>query len=117
MPDLIILLPVSPNLPAILLQARGKIVVYNVEFVDYLTTSEYRKNGAAEAAKVGAIASLTRSVGPLSLDTPHTGGTTYVDGVRKIPAASITIEDAEMFQRLQNKGSYYFVQYMGKRHH
>lgn len=87
-------------------QAKGKIVVYNAEFVDYLTTSEYRKNGAVEAAKVGAVASLTRSVGPLSLNTPHTGGTNYVEGVKKIPAAAITIEDADMFQRLQNKGKY-----------
>lgn len=81
-------------------------MVYNAEFVDYLTTSEYRKNGAVEAAKVGAVASLTRSVGPLSLNTPHTGGTNYVEGVKKIPAAAITIEDADMFQRLQNKGKY-----------
>lgn len=85
-------------------QASGKIVVYNAEFVDYLTTSEFRKRGAAAAAKVGAVASLTRSVGPLSLDTPHTGTTLYEDGVKKIPAACITIEDAEMFQRYQDKG-------------
>ncbi|ODN03863.1 Carboxypeptidase Q [Orchesella cincta] len=85
-------------------EAKGKIVVYNAEFVDYLTTSEFRKRGAAEAAKVGAVASLTRSVGPLSVDTPHTGGTTYLEGVAKIPAACITIEDAELFQRYQNKG-------------
>ncbi|CAL8097325.1 unnamed protein product [Orchesella dallaii] len=84
-------------------EAYGKIVVYNAEFVDYLTTSEFRKRGAAEAAKVGAVASLTRSVGPLSLDTPHTGGTSYLEDVKKIPAACITIEDAELFQRFQNK--------------
>lgn len=57
------------------------------------------------AATYGATAALMESTTPLSLDTPHTGGTNYETGVRKIPAACITREDAELLFRLYNKGT------------
>lgn len=85
-------------------QAEGKIVVYNVPFTSYGSTVTYRTNGAVEAAKVGAIASLTRSVTPYSLYTPHTGVMYYEDGVTKIPAAAVTVEDATLMQRFQDSG-------------
>ncbi|XP_035564394.1 carboxypeptidase Q isoform X2 [Canis lupus baileyi] len=48
-------------------EARGKIVVYNQPYVNYSTTVQYRVQGAVEAAKVGALASLIRSVASFSI--------------------------------------------------
>ena len=45
-----------------------------------------------------------RSVGPIGLRTPHTGGMNYVADVAKIPTAAITAEDANRIQRLVNRG-------------
>ncbi len=82
----------------------GKIVVWNVPFVKYGETVRYRYAGPSAAAKYGAIASLVRSIGPYGMQTPHTGGMGYADSVDKIPAAAITMEDAMLMQRLQDKG-------------
>ena len=82
----------------------GAIVVYNASFVTYGETVQYRTRGPSEAARLGAVAALVRSVGPASLDTPHTGVTRYEEGVSAIPAAAITIETAEQLQRLQDRG-------------
>ena len=85
-------------------EAVGRIVLFNVPFTTYGETVRYRWDGASEAAKGGAVASLVRSVTPQSLHTPHTGGMGYQDGVPRIPHAAITIEDAELFQRWQDRG-------------
>lgn len=85
-------------------QAKGKIVLFNVHFTTYGQTVQYRVNGAVEAAKVGAVASLIRSVGPYSMKTPHTGNSRYEEGVKKIPHAAITLEDANLIQRLSDRG-------------
>lgn len=85
-------------------EAEGKIVVWNVPFTTYGATVQYRVRGAVEAARVGAVASLLRSVTPYSMQTPHTGGTRYADDVEKIPFAAITLEDAELMQRFQDRG-------------
>ena len=85
-------------------EAKGRIVVYNVPFTTYGQTVRYRTQGAIEAARVGAIASLVRSVTPQSLYTPHTGGMRYDSEVPRIPHAAITVEDAELLQRLQDRG-------------
>jgi carboxypeptidase Q len=84
--------------------AKGKIIVYNQDFVSYGTTVPYRSKGATEAAKVGGVASLIRSITPFSLNTPHTGMQTYGENVTQIPTACITIEDAHLLQRLQDEG-------------
>jgi len=85
-------------------KAKGKIVLFNVPFTSYGETVQYRYGGAPAAAKAGAVASLVRSIGPFSVNTPHTGGMRYEDGVKKIPHAAITLENAEMFQRIQDRG-------------
>lgn len=85
-------------------EAMGKIVLFNAEFTSYGKTVQYRYRGASAAAKVGAVASLIRSVGPYSIDTPHTGVMKYDDDVKKIPHAAITVEDAMMLQRIQDRG-------------
>lgn len=85
-------------------EARGKIILYNVPFTSYGQTVQYRTRGAVEAARVGAIASLVRTVGSGSMYSPHTGNSRYEDDVPRIPHAAITIEDAMMLQRMQDRG-------------
>jgi carboxypeptidase Q len=85
--------------------ARGKIVLFDVPFTNYGQTVAYRSRGANEASRVGAVASLIRSVGPYGLRTPHTGAMApYDTTVKAIPAAAITMEDAAMLHRMQNRG-------------
>jgi carboxypeptidase Q len=85
-------------------KVRGKIVVYNVPFTSYGATVQYRGNGASRAARLGAVAALVRSVTPVSLQSPHTGALNYDQRQPKIPAAAISIESAELLQRMQDRG-------------
>ena len=85
-------------------EARGKIVLFDARFTNYGATVAYRGGGAIAAAKVGAVASLIRSVGPYSMRTPHTGAMSYDANVPKIPHAAITSEDADMLHRMQSRG-------------
>jgi carboxypeptidase Q len=85
-------------------QARGKIVLFDVPFTTYGATVRYRSIGAIEAAKVGAVASLIRSVGSYSIQNPHTGSMRYDTTVRRIPAAALSTEDAMMLHRMQQRG-------------
>ncbi|HKY42215.1 MAG TPA: M28 family metallopeptidase [Pyrinomonadaceae bacterium] len=84
--------------------ARGKIVVYNAPFTTYGATVAYRGQGASRAARYGAVAALVRSITPVSLNTPHTGAMNYDPAQPRIPVAAITIEAAELLQRMQNRG-------------
>ena len=85
-------------------EARGKIVLFNVPFTVYGQTVAYRSGGAVAAARVGAVASLVRSITPYSMRTPHTGGMAYNDSVPRIPHAAITPEDADMIARMIQRG-------------
>ena len=85
-------------------RVRGKIVVFNAPFTDYGATVQYRTTGASRAARYGAVAVLVRSITPVSLQTPHTGAMNYDPQQPKIPAAAITIEAAELLQRLYDRG-------------
>ncbi|HEX3719402.1 MAG TPA: M28 family metallopeptidase [Verrucomicrobiae bacterium] len=85
-------------------EATGKIVVFNAPFVTYHETVIYRVRGAVEASRVGAVAALVRSITPVSIQSPHTGGMSYATNVARIPAVAITVEDAEMMQRMQDRG-------------
>lgn len=84
--------------------AKGKIVLFDVAFTDYGSTVRYRGAGAVAAARVGALASLIRAVGPYGMRTPHTGGMAYDSTVTRIPAAAIAMEDAMMMHRMQDRG-------------
>ena len=85
-------------------QVKDRIVLFNVPFTNYGQTVPYRTTGPSRAAKHGALGVLVRAVGPTGLRTPHTGSTNYAEDAPKIPAAAIPAEDAERFQRLQNRG-------------
>ena len=86
-------------------EARGKIVLFDVPFTNYGETVAYRGRGASAAARVGALASLIRAVGPYGMRTPHTGGMGYDSTVAtRVPAAAIPMEDAMMFHRMQDRG-------------
>ena len=83
-------------------QVKGKIVFYDVHMERSRDGSGYGKAvpargaGASRAAKLGAVAVLIRSIGTDHNRTPHTGGMHYQDGVEKIPAAALSVPDAEL---------------------
>jgi hypothetical protein len=62
--------------------------------------------GAARAAPLGAVAVLVRSLTTRSLGAPHTGSMRSLEGKAKnIPAASVSVEDAELLHRLASRGA------------
>jgi carboxypeptidase Q len=87
-------------------KVRGRVVVYNVPFTTYGQTVTYRGSGPSRAAKYGAVAAIVRSVTPVSLQTPHTGSLRYTEDQPKIPAAAVTIEGAELLQRMNDRGEH-----------
>ena len=103
------------NLRARAAEARGKIVLYDFPFDPdkkpfeaYGEAVQYRGSGADSASQFGAVAVLVRSVTPMSLRSPHTGAMHYGDStgrVKHIPAAAVSVEDAEMLHRMQDRGT------------
>jgi carboxypeptidase Q len=83
-------------------RAKGKIIFYNRPFDKtkinvfeaYEEAVDQRGRGAIEAARVGAVAVLVRSMTNAVYKTPHTGTMRYADTVAKIPAAAISTLDA-----------------------
>lgn len=87
-------------------------MVFAEKWVSYGTTVKYRSYAAVEGAKVGAVATLIRSVTPFSINSPHTGWQDYSDDVPKIPTAALTVEDAYMLLRMYRASmlyAYYLV--------
>lgn len=91
---------------------KGKIIFFNRPFDPKLfnTFSAYggavnqRSQGAIEAAKLGAVGVIVRSMSSVIDDFPHTGGMSYQDGVRKIPGAAISTKAADLLsQKLKLK--------------
>jgi carboxypeptidase Q len=85
-------------------EARGKIVLFDVPWVNYGVNIEYRGRGAIAAARAGAVASLIRSAAAYSLRSPHTGAMSYDSTVRRIPHAALSVEDAAMIHRMVDRG-------------
>jgi hypothetical protein len=83
----------------------GKIVVFNAPYKGYGQTVMYRTAGPSQAAALGAVGVLVRSITPLAVQLPHTGTTVYDEAQPKIPAAAISLEDAMMLDRLQAEGA------------
>lgn len=63
-----------------------------------------RTSGAIEAGRLGAVASLIRSVGTADYRLPHTGQMRYSEDVPRIPHAAIAAEDADLIARLLARG-------------
>jgi hypothetical protein len=88
----------------------GKIAVVTQRMVraqdgsGYGAANRIRRSGPSEAAKRGAVAYLLRSLGTDNRRLPHTGALTYQDGVPQIPAAALSVPDAEQLDRLAALG-------------
>ncbi len=96
-------------------KVQGKIVLFNVKFDKQLAAAGlagpaygqavvYRGRGASAAARLGASASLVRSVGGADYRLPHTGVMSYAPNTPKIPAAAVTAEDADLIEHLARQG-------------
>ena len=90
--------------------ARGKIVFFDkkmrrtLDFSGYAEAVDVRGDGASSAAKAGAVGVLIRSIGTDHNRTPHTGGMKYLQDVPKIPAAALSVPDAELLERVLRAG-------------
>jgi carboxypeptidase Q len=92
-------------------EAKGTIVLFDYPFRTDLAPLDgyddavaYRGGAPAAAARAGAVATLIRSVASFSIQNPHTGATRYDAAVPSIPAAALSIEDAEMLHRMVERG-------------
>ena len=90
-------------------QVKGKIVFFNYamrpELIQggYGDAVKYRGSGPVEAAKLGAVGVMIRSVTHALDDNPHTGSTRYDSAVTKIPAMACSTKDAEWLSALLKK--------------
>jgi hypothetical protein len=84
----------------------GKIVFYNVPMPRARDGSGYGKAvpvrgaGAARAAALGAVGVVIRSVGTDHNRLPHTGAMRRDEKAPTVPAAALSIPDAELLHRL-----------------
>lgn len=78
-------------------------MIFNEPYVSYEETVVYR-SAASKAAKMGAVATLIRSITPYANDLPHTGWQNYEDNVPKIPTAAISINSSETLNQMYKNG-------------
>jgi hypothetical protein len=89
---------------------RGKIVFVDHRMMPTQDGSGYgqfgapRRQGPTIASNKGAIAIVVRSIGTDHHRNPHTGVQTFADGARPIPAAALTVPDAEQLVRILKRG-------------
>src|SRR5690606_23196198 len=86
-------------------EVRGRIVFINERMRRERDGSGYgpavakRSRGAVEAAKLGAVGLVIRTVGTSNDRIAHTGTMRYQDDVRRIPAIAISNPDADLLER------------------
>jgi carboxypeptidase Q len=89
-------------------QIRGRIVLFNKPMepglAGYSAVVNLRMEGASEAARLGAVAVVVRSLGTTNQRLPHTGRVDYAADAPRIPAAAISGEDADLIHRLGAAG-------------
>jgi len=90
-------------------RVRGRIVLFNRPMAPglagYSAVVGLRTDGASRAARLGAVASLVRSVGTGRHRLVHTGSVVYSSDAPAIPAAAVSAEDAELLHRLLATGA------------
>ncbi|HCV95549.1 MAG TPA: aminopeptidase [Stenotrophomonas sp.] len=72
---------------------------------DYGTSGAVRSKGPSEAIRKGAVGFVMRSAGTDSHRVPHTGITRFDDGLTPVPAAALSVPDANQLARLVALGS------------
>jgi hypothetical protein len=83
-------------------------------FEAYSGAVDQRANGATEAAKLGAVGAIVRSMTNVHDDNPHTGGMRYGTGVALIPTAAISTNGADLLSKSLKDNpnlTFYFRQY------
>ena len=87
---------------------QGKIVFFNrpmdprsvSTFVAYSGAGDQRRQGPSEAAKLGAVGVVVRSLNLFQDDLPHTGSLRYDEAAPKIPAAAISTNGADKLSQM-----------------
>ena len=88
----------------------GKIAVLtqrmgaNDSATGYGAANRWRRRGASEAAKRGAVGFMLRSLATNTDRAPHAGAMNYEEGVAKIPAAALSSPDADQLERMARRG-------------
>ena len=70
----------------------------------YGAINAVRTQGPSEAARRGAVAYLHRSLATNENRLPHTGALRYAEGAPKIPAAALSVVDAELLDHMAARG-------------
>ena len=102
-------------------KVKGKIVFFNRPmdptkintFEAYGGAVDQRANGATEAAKLGAVGAIVRSMTNVHDDYPHVGGMRYATGVALIPTAAISTNGADLLSKSLQENpnlTFYFKQ-------
>lgn len=87
---------------------KGKIVFFSRAldpthintFRAYGGAVNQRGSGPIEAARLGAIGVVVRSMNLAQDDIPHTGATNYADDIPKIPAVALSTNDSNLLSSL-----------------
>lgn len=91
-------------------QVQGKIVFVDHAMGRTQDGSSYgafggaRRKGPSIASKKGAVAIVIRSIGTDFHRNPHTGVQSWEDGASPIPAAALSLPDAEQLNRIIARG-------------
>lgn len=89
---------------------RGKIVFVNHHMAAQQDGGSYgevgviRRTGPSIASKKGAVAIVIRSIGTDHHRLPHTGVQNWIEGAHPIPAAALSVPDAEQLARVVARG-------------
>ncbi|WP_295948976.1 M28 family peptidase [uncultured Xanthomonas sp.] len=90
---------------------RGKIAFVDYQMLrtrdgkDYGNGGAVRSKGPSEAIRKGAIGFVMRSAGTDSHRVPHTGITRFDEGLTPVPAAALSVPDANQLARLLARGT------------